>query len=352
VTAFTAPLSGLRSADEGTFGGKSSALGELLAGGIPVPHGFGVSTGAYDAFLDSAGLRGELEALVAALDVDDVEAVAAVSATVVAAIREAAVPEQVRAEVHERYEALVAEAGDPALPVAVRSSALGEDSAEATFAGQQESYLWVRGAEGVCDAMRDCWASLHSPPSITYRARRGDTGREPAMGVTVQRMVDAETAGVMFTCSPVSGDPSVVAVNASWGLGLAVVGGDVTPDEYVINKVTGELVRSTVGDKTIEYRPDPEGRGTVRVDVAAERAQAPCLDAGALTALAGLAGVIERHFGAHQDIEWAIDREGRVAVLQTRPVTVVPKARGPAGGSALALVMATFGVEPRTESGS
>ena len=114
---------------------------------------------------------------------------------------------------------------------------------EATFAGQQETYLWVRGADHVCDAVRDCWVSLYSTPAMTYRARLARPG-EPAMGVTVQLMVDAGVSGVLFTCNPVSGDPSMVAVNASWGLGLAVVGGEVTPDDYLVSKVTREVVRA------------------------------------------------------------------------------------------------------------
>ena len=128
----------------------------------------------------------------------------------------------IRDEIARRYAELAEQVGSDEPPVAVRSSALGEDSQDATFAGQQETYLWVRGADHVCDAVRDCWVSLYSPPAITYRARLGQGVGEPAMGVAVQLMVDAEVSGVMFTCNPVSGDPSMVAVNASWGLGLAV----------------------------------------------------------------------------------------------------------------------------------
>jgi phosphoenolpyruvate synthase/pyruvate phosphate dikinase len=352
VTPSMALLSELRADDEGRYGGKSAALGELMGAGIPVPEGFGISAAAYTAFVEAAGLREQVAATLAELDVDDIVAVEAASKHIVGAIRAVGVPVELRAEVAERYEALAAEAGEPDPPVAVRSSAIGEDSAEATFAGQQETYLWMRTADGVCGAVRDCWASLHSPPAITYRARLGQTTREPAMGVAVQRMVDAEVAGVMFTCNPISGDPSVVAVNASWGLGLGVVGGDVTPDEYLVSKVTGEVVRRTVNTKQIEYRPDPAGAGTVRLDVADERAQAACLDDGQLAALVEVSRDVERHFGARQDIEWAIDGAGRLYVLQTRPVTVAPPTHGAAGVSALSLVMATFGVTKDAADGS
>ena len=247
-------------------------------------------------------------------------------------------------EVARRY----AELGEP--PVAVRSSALGEDSREATFAGQQETYLWVRGAEGVCDAVRDCWVSLYSPPAITYRARLGTAAGEPAMGVAVQQMVDAEISGVMFTCNPVSGDPSMVAINASWGLGTAVVGGETTPDDFLVSKVTGEVVRRTVNAKEVEYVPDAAGRGTVRVDVPDERRTEACLHEQHLTALVDLARRVERHYGSHQDVEWALARGRRLpdalAVLQARPVTAVPERAPKLSGSALSLVLSTFGAPP------
>src|SRR5262249_42862745 len=160
----------------------------------------------------------------------------------------APLPEEVRDELAGAYAAM----GEP--PVAVRSSALGEDSRDATFAGQQESFLWVRGFEHLCDAVRDCWASLYTPRAIAYRRRLNVP--DTAMGVTVQEMVDAEVSGVLFTCNPVIGDPSMVAVNASWGLGIAVVGGETTPDDYLVSKITGEVVRQTISSKEIEYVPE------------------------------------------------------------------------------------------------
>ncbi len=235
--------------------------------------------------------------------------------------------------------------------VAVRSSALGEDGHDATHAGQQESYLWVRGVEQVCDAVRDCWASLYTPRAIGYRAAL-ETPVEEAMGVTVQLMVDAEVSGVMFTCNPVSGDPSMLAVNASWGLGIAVVGGETTPDDYLVSKVTGEVVRRTISSKHVEYVPDAAGRGTVRLEVPAERRDAPTLGEDGLAALLEVARRVERHFGCHQDVEWAI-RRGRalpesLVVLQARPVTALPEPSPNLSASALSLVMQTFGAAPET----
>ncbi len=225
----------------------------------------------------------------------------------------------------------------PSPPVAVRSSAVGEDSAEATFAGQQETVLWVRGADAVCDAVRDCWASLYSPTAVAYRARLGARTRDPTMGVTVQAMVDASVAGVLFTCNPLSGDPSIVAINASWGLGVAVVGGEVTPDDYLVSKVTGEVVRERLGTKAVEYVRDPSGHGTVRLEVAPERRAARCLDEAAIAELVDVARAIERHFGAPQDIEWAIAAADGLFVLQSRPVTALPERRASRGAGVRAV---------------
>jgi pyruvate,water dikinase len=335
------PLAELRGADAATFGGKSASLGELIAAGIPVPPGFALSTSGFGAFVEEAGLAGRISSAVSDLSPADLDRVNAVSSAISEGMRSAPVPESVRAEVARRYAEL---AGDADPPVAVRSSALGEDSQDATFAGQQETYLWVRGADGVCDAVRDCWVSLYSPQAMTYRARVGAGGAAPAMGVTVQLMVDAEVSGVMFTCNPVSGDPSMVAVNASWGLGLAVVGGEVTPDDYLVSKVTGEVVRQTVTVKEIEYVPGAHGRGAVRAEVPPERRGTPCLDEQRLAALVALARRVERHFGCHQDIEWAIGHDGELFVVQSRPVTAVAKPTGPPKQlTAISLVMSRFG---------
>jgi pyruvate,water dikinase len=344
---YTRPLSALRREDEPSVGGKSASLGELLAADIPVPPGFALSTEAFAAFVAEAGLDGKISAVLDRVSGEDIEALEAASRSISEAMRSAPVPEAIREEVERRYAELESETGAESPPVAVRSSALGEDGQDATFAGQQETYLWVRGPEHVCDAVRDCWVSLYSSPAISYRARLGRDQREAAMGVAVQLMVDASVSGVMFTCNPVSGDPSMVAVNASWGLGLAVVGGEVTPDDYLVSKVTREVVRQHVHRKEIEYVPDPGGRGAVRVAVPDERASERCLDDGTLRALVDVGRRVERHFGSAQDIEWAISKGGdEIFVVQSRPVTAMPKRSEPKKPvSALSLVMGTFGVK-------
>ncbi|HTU96498.1 MAG TPA: PEP/pyruvate-binding domain-containing protein [Solirubrobacteraceae bacterium] len=296
VPQLTRDLHELQASDAGRFGGKSASLGELLHAGIPVPPGFAISTEAGTELTDSL--------------CHDIVA---------------------------RYGRL----GDE-VPVAVRSSAVGEDSAEATFAGQQDTYLWVRGAGAVCDAVRKCWASLYNPEAVAYRERFHIDN--PAMGVTVQLMVDAVVSGVMFTCNPVSGDRSTIAINASWGLGLAVVGGEVTPDDYLVSKVTGEIVRQSVNDKAVAYLPGADGAERVEVDDA--RRREPCLDADRLAALGRMAKRIEKHFDAPQDIEWAFGHDGKLFILQSRPVTGLAKTEAPAPApptSAMSMIFSKFG---------
>ena len=345
--AHTRPLRELRAADEERFGGKSTSLGELMAAEIPVPPGFAIATSAFHAFLAEGGLEARIAEAIAGAKPDDVATVQAAAGAIRDAVCATEIPDAVRAEIASAYQELARSVDEDEPAVAVRSSAVGEDSGEATFAGQQETYLWVRGAHGVCHAVRDCWASTFSAPAMSYRARMA-ADRQPEMGVTVQLMVDAAVSGVMFTCNPVSGDPSVVAVNASWGLGLGVVGGEVTPDEYLVSKVTGEVVRRTVAAKHIEYRADPSGRGTVCVDVEAERQSEPALDDEGLASLVDVARRVQKYFGAHQDVEWALAGDGALYVVQSRPVTATgatakepPEA--PAPGSALSMVMSKFG---------
>jgi phosphoenolpyruvate synthase/pyruvate phosphate dikinase len=347
----TRTLRELRAADAGAFGGKSVSLGELLLAEIPVPPGFALAASAFAEFLDEGGLTGRVAHLLDGVSADDLDSIAAAAHTIGEELRSAPVPESVQREIGRQYVALAGAAGSGAATeapaVAVRSSALGEDSSEATFAGQQDTYLWVRGAEAITGAVRDCWASLYSTQAISYRMRLGgEHAARPAMGVTVQSMVDAAVSGVMFTCNPVTGDPSMVAINASWGLGLAVVGGEVTPDDYLVSKVTREIVRETINAKAVEYVPAPGGRGTVRRSVDELRQTTRALAGASIGQLVDLARTVERHFGCPQDVEWAITPAGELFVLQSRPVTTLPKREASqAPASAIAMVMSTFGVK-------
>ena len=217
------------------------------------------------------------------------------------------------------------------MPVAVRSSAVGEDAPDASFAGEHDTYLWVRGAAEVLAAVRRCWASLFTERAMGYRARlnpavdAGD-GTASAMGVAVQQMVLAEVAGVAFTLNPQNGDRSEIAIDASWGFGEAVVSGEVNPDNYLVDKVLMEITRRVVSDKEVEYRPAASGRGVAPVAVPADRRAVPCLSDEQITEVARLAQRAERHYGCPQDVEWAMEADPvggyRLFLLQSRPETV------------------------------
>jgi pyruvate,water dikinase len=233
-------------------------------------------------------------------------------------------PGELREAIAQAYRCISAEAADG--PVAVRSSATSEDSAEASFAGLQDTYLWVRGEEALLNYVLQCWASLYSTESISYRRRLKLPENGLAMGVVIQRMVNARCAGVMFTRSPTTGDRSVVTLEASWGLGSAIVSGEVTPDKYVVNKVTGEIVKRTVSRKLRRHRPNPVGSGVIDEAVPDDLLDTPCLSQAEIERLAKIACDVERHYGSAQDIEWAIEDESAdgdgMFLLQSRPETV------------------------------
>ncbi|MGE5135187.1 MAG: PEP/pyruvate-binding domain-containing protein [Gemmatimonadota bacterium] len=324
------PLTAVSAADRPAVGGKAAALGELTAAGIPVPPGFAVTTGAFARVLRAADPDGSLVRRVELLAADDHDAIAAATASLRGRILRAPLPAGVHEAIAASYRALgghaeTGSAGD-ATPVAVRSSATGEDSAAASYAGLQDTYLWVQGGDEVAAHVRRCWASLYSVESVAYRRHQGLPEEGLAMGVVVQAMVDPRCAGVMFTRSPVTGDTSVVVLEASWGLGSALVSGDVTPDSYVVSKVTGEVVRRTVAAKLRRHQRDAAGPGVRVQDVPPELQQAPCLRDEEIRELATLGRQVAEHYGAAQDIEWAIeDRAGgpaRIHLLQSRPETV------------------------------
>jgi len=224
-------------ADAGLVGGKAASLGELARAGVAVPPGFAVTTGAFGAAMAAVDADGALRAGIESLPASDVTRIASVAARFREIIAGAPLPPEVAAAVEAGYAGL----GSAGPDVAVRSSATVEDGAEASFAGLQDTYLGVSGADAVLDHVRRCWASMYNDESVAYRRRLGLPESAVAMAVVVQRMVAPRAAGVMFTRSPVTGDRSVVAIEGTWGLGSALVSGDVTPDSWVISKITGEI---------------------------------------------------------------------------------------------------------------
>lgn len=306
--------------DRPQVGGKGGSLGELERAGIDVPPGFVVRTDAFERFLAALEREAPLRARVEALDAGDLEGIAQVSRDLRARIESAPLPEDLRRDIQGAYAAL-GEAGRAPI-VAVRSSATTEDAADASFAGLQDTYLWVTQSDDVLHKIRSCWASLYSVESTSYRRGRNIPEATVAMAVVVQRMVDARTAGVMFTRSPTTGDRSVITVEGAWGLGSAVVGGEVTPDRWVVGKITGEISVRDISDKALSHRPAPAG-GVVDAPVAQNLRRSPCLSDEELQALRAIGRRVEKHYGRPQDIEWAVDRHSnRILLLQSRPETV------------------------------
>jgi len=317
---FVLGFEGIGLQDRARVGGKGGSLGELTRAGMPVPPGFVIATDAFEAVLAELERAAPLRARVEALPADDLETLAGVSAELRARLEQAPLPPALADPLLAAYEALGAP-GEPAA-VAVRSSATTEDSATASFAGLQDTYLWVSGAERMLEALRRCWGSLYSRESLSYRRRQRLPESGVAMAVVVQRMVDARTAGVMFTRSPTTGDRSVITIEGSWGLGSAVVSGEVTPDRWVLAKVTGEIQVREIASKPLEHAAAAGGGVEVRA-VEPARQTAPSLSDAELEALRTIGRTLERHYRQPQDIEWAVERgSGRVLLLQSRPETV------------------------------
>lgn len=308
-------LGAVGAADRAVAGGKGASLGELHRAGLPVPPGFVVTVPAFRRAMHAADPGGAIEAEMAALPAGH-EAIEDATASIRARIVAAPLPGDVAAAITAAYAGL-----GPEVPVAVRSSAVGEDAAEASFAGLQDTYLWQRGADAVLDHVRRCWASLYNSEAVSYRLRQQLSEHDVAMAVVVQQMVDPRSAGVMFTCSPTTGDRSVIAIEGSWGLGSVLVGGEVTPDSFVVSKVTGEIVRRVVAEKLRLHRMALGGSGTTAADVAADLRTQPCLTDEEIRALASLGSRVERHYGTPQDIEWAVTGE-EILLLQSRAETV------------------------------
>ncbi|MBK9713565.1 MAG: pyruvate, phosphate dikinase [Kouleothrix sp.] len=303
-------------------GGKGANLGELTRAGLPVPPGFVVTTAAYQAVLDASGLHARIAGRLRGLAAQDLAAVQSASAEIGGWIAAAPVPGSIQSAISRAYAQLserVAPAG-AAVPVAVRSSATAEDLPSASFAGQQETFLHVRGGAALLEHIRRCWASLWTAQAISYRAGMGFGHDAVSLAVVVQAMAPADVAGVMFTANPVSGRHDEILISASYGLGESVVGGSVTPDTFVLAP-DGSARARTLGAK--EQRIVPNGAGTRSEPVPVELRARFCLTAQDLAALAALAGRVQSHYGAPQDTEWALS-DGKLFLLQARPITAMP----------------------------
>jgi pyruvate,water dikinase len=309
------PFSRLSRGDVDYAGGKGANLGELTAAGFPVPPGFVIGAPAYAAFCDHGGLRTRIAARLEGLEVEDTEALDRAATDVRAMVDAEPVPDWLAQAIVEAYREL----GED-VPVAVRSSATAEDTAAASFAGMNETFLNVRGDDGVVEAVRRCWSSLFGARTVFYRAKRGFGQSDMDIAVVVQRQILATRAGVMFTIDPASGATDRLVIEGSFGLGEAVVSGSVSPDRYLVEKDGLAIIAREVRTKELVIEPTADG-GTVTRELSGEEAKRTVLDDDEVREIADLGRRIEQHYGSPQDTEWCYDTDGKAWMLQSRPVT-------------------------------
>jgi pyruvate, water dikinase len=317
------PFDRLSVGDVEIAGGKGANLGEVTRAGLPVPPGFIVTAPAYLQAMESGGVRDELASAAARIDPDDTAALSDLAAHMHDLVRKAGMPDALRRSIVEAYHSL----GEGL--VAVRSSATAEDTAGTSFAGMNETFTNVEGDDALIVRVVDCWSSLFGERVISYRATQHVTD-EPAIAVVVQRMVDSQRSGVMFSADPASGDRSHIVIEAAFGLGEVVVGGHVEPDTYVVAKEGPRLLETRVGRKAFAIRRGP--RGDERVELTDDEAQRQVLTADEVLELARLGTRVEDHYGKPQDMEWAYDRDG-LWLLQSRPITTLGSETEPPPGA-------------------
>ena len=308
----------------GLVGGKNASLGELIKADIPVPPGFSVTTEAYLEFL-SGGVQDKIQEILSRSNLQDVASLENASKAIRELMASTPMPKRIEEDIISDYQALAQVFDAPDLPVAVRSSATAEDLPGASFAGQQDTFLWVRGAEEVLKKIKLCMSSLFTSRAISYRIKMGFPHEKVLISVGVQKLVDAKAAGVMFTLDPLNGDPSKVVIEGNWGLGETVVSGLVNPDKFVVDKVTREIERK-ISLKGIECVFDPMREEVVHMDIPPERREIPCVEDGEIVELARYAKRVEEYYKCPQDIEWAIDKQKpfpfNIYMVQSRPETV------------------------------
>ena len=309
-------------------GGKGANLGEMTQMGLDVPPGFCVTSSAYNYFIDYTNLNETVKVLLERLDVDNPDSLTMVSEKLQKKLNESKIPEDLEAEIRDAYRdfSKSVDLEDP--QVAVRSSATAEDLPDASFAGQQDTYLHISGEEELLRHIRMCWASLWTARAIYYREKQKFDHFDVALSVVVQKMVNSEKSGVMFTANPISQNVNEMMVNASFGLGEAVVSGMVTPDEYIVNKKTKEIIETTISEKNVMVIKSDDKIGTRLVQVADylgnDAVTRECLSEYELSTLIDYGIKIEKLYNSIQDIEWGIDEDTKkLYILQSRPITTI-----------------------------
>jgi phenol phosphorylase subunit beta len=331
-------------------GGKCASLGELINAGVRVPPGFALTTEGSRRFMAEAGIDREVQLLLAGVDAQDIEALEKISVQIRAVIEAQPFSMEIEDLVAECYRKLALRCCMPAVPVAVRSSATMEDLVGASFAGQQDTYLWIRGVDDLLHHMRRCISSLFTGRAIAYRSNKGFGADQVAISVGVQKMANSYTAGVMFTIHPANGDRSVIVIDSNFGFGESVVSGEVTPDHFVVNKITLDIIDRTISQKQLLYTVDPRTQTSQAFEVPFERQKVQSLIDDEITELAWMGKQIEKHYGRPMDIEWALDKDlpagGNIFILQARPETVwsekTQRAAVSPGGSAMDYILSSL----------
>lgn len=325
MTDYIRPFSEITKNDIPSVGGKGANLGELTHAGLPVPPGFCVTADAYRAFIEATHVGDTIRDLLNAMRIDDAENVEKNTAQIRDLLTAQPMPPDIAAQVLAGYSRLATDmrAPDADIPVAVRSSATAEDLPGASFAGQQDTYLNIRGNDALLEHVRECWASLWTARAVTYRVKQGFDHEKVALAVVVQAMIQSEVAGILFTANPVTHSRDELVVNASWGLGEAVVSGLVSPDTWIIRKSDRAITLREIADKDLAIHYAPEG-GTVEEHVAPGRRTIPSLTDAQLAQLAALGIQVESHYAVPMDIEWGLARD-KFYLLQARPITTLEK---------------------------
>ena len=318
----------LRKTDIPSVGGKNANLGEMINAGISVPPGFAVTAFSYKKFIEETGVSEKIYAIIreTVIDQNEPKQYDVASKKIRKLMKSTPVPKDVENAVRNAYEELCKRLGTNLVFVAVRSSATAEDLPDASFAGQQETYLNVKGEDELLERTVDCWSSLFTPRAIFYRTQKGFKHENVLISVGVQEMVNAKAAGVMFTLNPVTGDPNHIVIEGNWGLGEAVVSGAVIPDYFLVDKTSMQIVERKIAKKTVEYGRNPETGENIHNEIPPEQQEVPCLKDEEILKLAEVGKSIEKHYGKAQDVEWATDRDlsfpENLFIVQSRPETV------------------------------
>jgi pyruvate,water dikinase len=307
-------------------GGKCSSLGELINAGVRVPPGFALTTHGFRQFMRDAGIQSAVGQLLEGLDHEDMDKLEDASRVIREMIESCPISIELEDQIAEHYRKLAVRCCVPAVPVAVRSSATAEDLPGASFAGQQDTYLWIRGIDDVMHHVRRCISSLYTGRAIAYRIKMGFPHEQVAISVGIQKMANSFAAGVMFTIHPTNGDRSVIVIDSNFGFGESVVSGEVTPDHFVVNKVALDIMERTISTKEIAYTVDLKTQKSIATEVPFERQTVQSIIDDEVTELAWMGKKIEKHYGRPMDIEWAIDKDlpagGNIFILQARPETI------------------------------